>query len=48
MVGSRRLMTDPAVFISVSHGFVAGSLFFCIGHLYERRASRSILILREG
>jgi NADH:ubiquinone oxidoreductase subunit 4 (subunit M) len=41
-------MADPAVFVSVSHGFVAGSLFFCIGYLYERRASRSILILREG
>lgn len=48
MVSSRRLMTDPAVFVSVSHGFVAGCLFFVIGHLYERRASRSILVLREG
>lgn len=48
MVGSRELVTDSAVLVSVSHGFVAGSLFFLIGHLYERRASRSILILREG
>ena len=48
MVGSRGLITDPAVFVSVSHGFVAGCLFFCIGHLYESRASRSILVLREG
>lgn len=48
IVGSRRLVTDPAVFVSVSHGFVAGCLFFFVGHLYERRRSRSILILREG
>lgn len=48
IVGSRGLIADPAIFVSVSHGFVAGCLFFCIGHLYERRASRSILVLREG
>ena len=48
MVVSCGLVTDSAVLVSVSHGFVAGSLFFLIGHLYERRASRSILILREG
>lgn len=48
MVGSRGSLLDPAVLVSVSHGFVAGCLFFCVGHLYESRASRSILILREG
>lgn len=45
---TRGFLVDPAVLVSVSHGFVAGCLFFFIGHFYERRASRSILVLREG
>lgn len=48
MATTRGFISDPAILVSVSHGFVAGCLFFCIGHFYERRASRSILILREG
>jgi len=44
----RSFTADPVILVSVSHGFVAACLFFFIGHFYESRASRSILILRDG
>ena len=48
IISMRQLTTDPAILVSVSHGFVAGGLFLFIGFIYERRGSRSILVLRHG